>query len=58
MDNISVAMEGKMAAMKNDIMAKIGVNMEESNREVKDALKSILGLVQGLAGNPNTRTAN
>jgi hypothetical protein len=56
--NVSVAVEGKMVAMKNDTMAEIGVKMEEGNHEVKDALKSNLGLVQGLARNQNTRNAS
>ena len=39
-------------------MAEIGAKMEENNREVKDALNSILGFMQGLTGNPNTRNPN
>jgi hypothetical protein len=42
-DSVAVAMEGKMAAMKENIMAEIGAKMEENNHEVKDALNSILG---------------
>jgi len=42
-DSVAVAVEGKMAAMKENIMAEIGAKMEENNREVKDALNSILG---------------
>jgi hypothetical protein len=51
-------MECKMAAMKENIMAEIGAKMEENNREVKDASNSILGFMQGLTGNPNTRNPN
>ena len=43
MDSVAVAVEGKMAAMKENIMAEIGAKMEENNRDVKDALNSILG---------------
>jgi len=57
-DNIAVAVEGKMAAMKENIMAEIGAKMEENNREVKDALNSILGFMQGLTGTHNTRNPN
>jgi hypothetical protein len=57
-DSVAVAVEGKMAAMKENIMADIGAKMEENNREVKDALNSILGFMQGLTGNPNTRNSN
>ena len=39
-------------------MAEIGLQMEESNHEVKDEFISILGLVQGLAGNQNTGNAS
>ena len=42
-DSVAVAVEGKMAAMKENIMAEIGAKMEENNHEVKDALNSILG---------------
>jgi hypothetical protein len=58
LENVSVAMEGKMAATKNDIMAEIGLQMEESKHEVKDEFIPILGLVQGLAGNQNTGNAS
>ena len=57
-DNIAVAVEGKMAAMKEDIMAEIGAKMEENNHEVKDALNSILGFMQGLTGTQNARNPN
>jgi len=57
-DSVAVAMEGKMAAMKENIMAEIGAKMEENNHEVKDALNCILGFMQGLTGNPNTRNPN
>jgi hypothetical protein len=50
--------EGKMATMKTEIMAEIRVKMDESNHKVKDTLKSILGLVQGLAGSQNTGNAS
>jgi hypothetical protein len=42
-----------MALMKMQIMQEIGVKMEESNKEVKDALTSILELLHGNAGNVN-----
>jgi len=32
--------------MKTEIMQEIGVKMEESSKEVKDTLASILGLLQ------------
>jgi hypothetical protein len=51
-------MEGKMAALKDNIMAEIGAKMEETNHEMKDALNSILGFKQGFTGNPNTRSPN
>jgi hypothetical protein len=57
-DSVAVAVEGKMAAMKENIMAEISAKMEENNHEVKDALNSILGFMQGLTGNPNTRNPN
>jgi len=57
-DNVAVDVEGKMAAMKENIMAEIGAKMEENNHEVKDALNYILGFMQGLTGNPNTRNPN
>ncbi len=34
--------EQKMAAMKSEIMQEIGVKMDESSKEVKDILASIL----------------
>jgi hypothetical protein len=58
LDTVSVAVEGKMATMKTEIMAEIRVKMDESNHKVKDTLKSILGLVQGLAGSQNTGNAS
>jgi len=57
-DSVAVAVEGKMAAMKENIMAEIGAKMEENNHEVKDALNSILGFMQGLTGTHNTRNPN
>jgi TorA maturation chaperone TorD len=42
-----------MASMKMEIMQEIGVKVEESSKEVKDTLTSILDLVRGLAGNRN-----
>jgi hypothetical protein len=42
-----------MASMKMEIMQEIGVKVEESSKEVKDTLTSILDLVHGLAGNRN-----
>jgi hypothetical protein len=57
-DNVAVAVEGKMAVMKENIMEEISAKMEENNHEVKDALNSILGFMQGLTGNPNTRNPN
>jgi len=37
--------EQKMASMKTEIMQEIGVKMEESSKEVKDTLASILDLL-------------
>jgi hypothetical protein len=42
-----------MASMKMEIMQEIRVKVEESSKEVKDTLTSILDLVHGLAGNRN-----
>jgi hypothetical protein len=56
--NVAGAMEGKMAALKYNIMAEFGAKMEETNHEMKDALNSILGFKQGFTGNPNTRSPN
>jgi len=56
--NVARAMEGKMAALKDNIMAEIGAKMEETNHEMRDALHSILGFKKGLTGNPNTRSPN
>ena len=39
-------MEQKMAAMKTEIMQEIGVKMDESSKEVKDTLASILDLLR------------
>jgi len=38
--------EQKLATMKTKILHDIGVKMGESSKEVKDALASILGLLQ------------
>jgi len=38
--------EQKLATMKTKTMNEIGVKMEESSKEVKDTLASILGLLQ------------
>ncbi len=57
-DSVAVAVEGKMAVIKENIMAEIGAKIEENNPEVKDALNSIIGFMQGLTGNPNTRNPN
>jgi hypothetical protein len=42
-----------MTAMKNEIIQGNGEKMGESNEKFKDTLNSILGIVQGLAGNRN-----
>jgi hypothetical protein len=39
--------------MKSEIMQEIGVKMEESSKEVKDTLASILDLLRGNAANRN-----
>ena len=38
--------EQKMAAMKTEIMQEIRVKMDESSKEVKDTLASILDLLR------------
>ena len=38
--------EQKMASMKTEIMQEIGVKMDESSKEVKDTLASILDLLR------------
>jgi hypothetical protein len=48
-ENINTMMEEKMAAMVTEIMQEIGVKMDESSKEVKGTLTSILGIVQRLA---------
>jgi len=48
-EDINAMMEEKMAAMTTEIMQEIGVKMDESSKEVKGTLTSILGIVQRLA---------
>jgi hypothetical protein len=45
-ENVGAMVEQKLATMKTEIMQEIGVKMEESSKEVKDTLASILGLLQ------------
>jgi hypothetical protein len=45
-ENVGAMVEQKLATMKTEIMHEIGVKMEESSKEVKDTLASILGLLQ------------
>jgi len=45
-ENVGAMVEQKLATMKTEIMNEIGVKMEESSKEVKDTLASILGLLQ------------
>jgi signal recognition particle subunit SEC65 len=52
-ENVGAMVEQKMASMKTEIMQEIGVKMEESNKEVKDTLTSILELLHGNGGNRN-----
>jgi hypothetical protein len=44
-ENVGSMVEQKLATMKTEIMQEIGVKMEESSKEVKDTLASILGLL-------------
>jgi hypothetical protein len=44
-ENMGAMVEQKTATMKTQIMDEIGAKMEESNKEVKDTLTSILLLV-------------
>jgi hypothetical protein len=44
-ENVGAMVEQKMAMMKMQIMDEIGAKMEESNKEVKDTLTSILDLL-------------
>jgi len=46
-------MEQKISTMKSEIMQEIGVKMEESSKEVKVTLASILDLLCGNAANRN-----
>jgi len=43
---VGATVEQKMAAMKSEIMQEIGVKMDESSKEVKDTLASILDLLR------------
>jgi hypothetical protein len=45
-ENVGVMVEQKMAAMKSEIMQDIGVKMDESSKELKDTLASILDLLR------------
>ncbi len=45
LENMGAMVEQKLATMKTEIMQEIGVKMEESSKEVKDTLASILGLL-------------
>jgi uncharacterized damage-inducible protein DinB len=45
-ENVGVMVEEKIASMKMQIMQEIGVEMNESSKEVKDTLTSILGLLR------------
>ena len=45
-ENVGAMVEQKMAAMKTEIMQEIGVKMDESSKEVKDTLASILDLLR------------
>jgi len=44
-ENVGAMVEQKLATMKTEIMQKIGVKMEESSKEVKDTLVSVIGLL-------------
>jgi carbonic anhydrase len=44
-ETVGAMVEQKMATMKKQIMDEIGAKMEESNKEVKDTLTSILDLL-------------
>jgi hypothetical protein len=44
-ENVGAMVEQKMAAMKTEIMQEIGVKMDESSKEVKDTIASILDLL-------------
>ena len=44
-ENVGAMVEQQMAAMKTEIMQEIGVKMDESSKEVKDTLASILDLL-------------
>jgi hypothetical protein len=43
---VGAMVKQKMAMMKKQIMDEIGAKMEESNKEVKDTLTSILDLLR------------
>jgi hypothetical protein len=45
-ETVGAMVEQKIAAMKTQIMDEIGAKMEESNKEVKDTLTSILDLLR------------
>jgi hypothetical protein len=44
-EKVGAIVEQKLATMKTEIMQEIGVKMEESSKEVKDTLVSIIGLL-------------
>jgi protein-tyrosine-phosphatase len=50
---VGAMVEERMVSMKMEIMQEVGVKIEESSKEVKDALTFILDLVHALAGNRN-----
>jgi hypothetical protein len=52
-ENVGAMVEQKISTMKSEIMQEIGVKMEESSKEVKDTLASILDLLRGNAANRN-----
>ena len=52
-EKVGAIVEQKLATMKTEIMQEIGVKMEESSKEVKDTLASILDLLRGNAANRN-----
>ena len=45
-ETVGALVEQKMATMKQQIMDEIGAKVEESNKEVKDTLTSILDLLR------------
>jgi len=45
-ETVGAMVEQKIAMMKTQIMDEIGAKMEESNKEVKDTLTSILDLLR------------